>query len=116
MNVATTTTRALQQPSGTTGSYLVFMQLTKIDPAIVHWVGQTNVDITATIPQTLITRVKGEQKSEEFDNKTTVPPAYEPTTLVYNSGAWCLPWPSASRSAGIYQLYTCSRSPSSRPP
>src|SRR4029077_6369004 len=86
VDVATTTTRALQQPSGTTGSYLVFMQLTSIAPAIVHWVGQSNVNITASIPQTLITKVKDEQKSEEFDNKNTVPPAYEPTTLVYSSG------------------------------
>ena len=58
VDVATTTTRALQQPSGTTGSYLVFIQLTNIDPAIVHWVGQSNVDITATIPPTLIAKVK----------------------------------------------------------
>ena len=54
VSVATTTTRTLQQPSGTTGSYLVFMQLTNIVPAIVHWVGQSNVNITATIPPTLI--------------------------------------------------------------
>jgi len=105
VDVATTTTRALQQPSGTTGSYLVFMQLTDIDPAIVHWVGQTNVDITATIPQTLITRVKDEQKSEEFDNKTIVPPAYEPTTLVYNSGASVPALAVGVPLGGFYQLY-----------
>src|SRR5437588_9894192 len=63
VDVATTTARALQQPSGTTGSYLVFIQLTNIDPAIVHWVGQSNVNITATIPPTLIAKVKDEQKS-----------------------------------------------------
>jgi two-component system sensor histidine kinase MtrB len=105
VDVATTTTRALQQPSGTTGSYLVFMQLTRIDPAIVHWVGQSNVDITATIPQTLITRVKDEQKSEEFDNKTTVPPAYESTTLVYDSGASVPALAVGVPLGGFYQLY-----------
>ena len=105
VDVATTTTRALQQPSGTTGSYLVFMQLTNIDPAIVHWVGQSNVDITATIPQTLITKVKDEQKSEKFDNKNTVPPAYEPTTLVYSSGTSVPALAVGVPLGGFYQLY-----------
>jgi len=105
VDVATTTTRALQQPSGTTGSYLVFMQLTEIDPAIVHWVGQSNVNITASIPQTLITKVKDEQKSEEFDNKNTVPPAYEPTTLVYNSGTSVPALAVGVPLGGFYQLY-----------
>src|SRR4029077_9137433 len=82
-----------------------FMQLTRIDPAIVHWVGQSNVDITATIPQTLITKVKDEQKLEEFDNKTTAPPAYEPTTLVYNSGT-SVPALAVGVPLGrFYQLY-----------
>jgi two-component system, OmpR family, sensor histidine kinase MtrB len=105
VDVATTTTRALQQPSGTTGSYLVFMQLTEIDPAIVHWVGQSNVNITASIPQTLITKVKDEQKSEKFDNKNTVPPAYEPTTLVYNSGTSVPALAVGVPLGGFYQLY-----------
>jgi len=105
VDVAATTTRALQQPSGTTGSYLVFMQLTNIDPAIVHWVGQSNVNITATIPQTLITKVKDEQKNEEFDNKTTVPPAYEPTTLVYSSGVSVPALAVGVPLGGFYQLY-----------
>ena len=105
VDVATTTTRALQQPSGTTGSYLVFMQLTDIDPAIVHWVGQSNVNITATIPQTLITKVKDEQKSEKFDNKNTVPPAYEPTTLVYSSGTSVPALAVGVPLGGFYQLY-----------
>lgn len=107
VNVATTTARTLQQPSGTTGSYLVFIQLTKIVPAIVHWVGQTDVNITATIPPTLIAKVGDEQKSERYDNKNTVPPVYEPTTLAYGSG------PGASVPAlavgvpigSFYQLY-----------
>jgi two-component system, OmpR family, sensor histidine kinase MtrB len=86
VSVATTTARMLQQPSGSTGSYLVFMQLTDIVPPIVHWVGQTDVDIAATIPPTLIAKVTGEQKSARYDNKNSVPPAFVPTTLVYNSG------------------------------
>ncbi|HEY1000471.1 MAG TPA: HAMP domain-containing sensor histidine kinase, partial [Streptosporangiaceae bacterium] len=104
-NVATTTARALQQPSGTTGSYLVFIQLTNIDPAIVHWVGQSNVNITATIPQTLIAKVKDEQNSEKFVNKNTVPPAYEPTTLVYNSGVSVPALAVGVPLSGYYQLY-----------
>ena len=105
VDVATTTTRALQQPSGTTGSYLVFMQLTKISPAIVHWVGQSNVNITASIPPTLIAKVKGEQKGEEFVNKNSVAPAYEPTTLVYNSGNSVPALAVGVPLGGFYQLY-----------
>jgi len=105
VSVATTTTRTLQQPSGTTGSYLVFMQLTSIVPAIVHWVGQSNVNITATIPPTLIAKVTGEQKSEKFDNKNTVPPSYEPTTLVYNSGTSVPALAVGVPLGGYYQLY-----------
>ena len=105
VDVATTTARALQQPSGTTGSYLVFIQLTKISPAIVHWVGQSNVNITASIPPTLIAKVKGEQKSEAFVNKNTVPPAYEPTTLVYNSGVSVPALAVGVPLGGFYQLY-----------
>ena len=105
VKVATTTARTLQQPSGTTGSYLVFIQLTKISPAIVHWVGQSNVDITATIPPTLIAKVKDEQKTEEYVNKNTVPPAYEPTTLVYNSGTSVPALAVGVPLGGFYQLY-----------
>jgi two-component system, OmpR family, sensor histidine kinase MtrB len=105
VSVATTTTRTLQQPSGTTGSYLVFMQLTNIVPAIVHWVGQSNVNITATIPQTLIAKVTDEQKSEQFDNQNTVPPAYEPTTLIYNSGTSVPALAVGVPLGGYYQLY-----------
>jgi two-component system sensor histidine kinase MtrB len=105
VDVATTTARALQQPSGTTGSYLVFIQLTKISPAIVHWVGQSNVNITASIPPTLIAKVKGEQKGEEFVNKNSVAPAYEPTTLVYNSGVSVPALAVGVPLGGFYQLY-----------
>jgi two-component system, OmpR family, sensor histidine kinase MtrB len=88
-SVAKTTARALQASSGNTGSYyLVFIQLTNIPAATVHWVGPTNVNIGATIPPTLITKVAGEQQSQRYDNQNvdTVPPAYVPTTLVYNTG------------------------------
>ena len=88
-SVAKTTARALQAASGSSGSYyLVFIQLTNIPAATVTWVGQTNVDIGATIPPTLITKVNGEQQSQRYDNQNidTVPPIYEPTTLVYNPG------------------------------
>jgi two-component system, OmpR family, sensor histidine kinase MtrB len=86
VTVARTTARALQQASGSTGSYLVFIQLTNIEPATVHWVGHTDVNIAATIPQTLLNRVADDQHSERFDNQNTVPLTYEPTTLVYNPG------------------------------
>ena len=105
VDVATTTARALQQPSGTTGSYLVFIQLTKISPAIVHWVGQSNVNITASIPPTLIAKVKGEQKGEEYVNKNSVAPAYEPTTLVYNSGNSVPALAVGVPLGSFYQLY-----------
>jgi two-component system sensor histidine kinase MtrB len=86
VTVARTTARALQQGSGSTGSYLVFIQLTNIEPATVHWVGHTDVNIAATIPQTLLDRVADDQRSERFDNQNTVPLTYEPTTLTYNPG------------------------------
>jgi two-component system, OmpR family, sensor histidine kinase MtrB len=86
VNVARTTARALQQASGSTGSYLVFIQVTGVQPAIVHWVGDTDVDIGSTIPPTLIDRVAAHQRIERFDYQSTVPLNYEPTTLVYNSG------------------------------
>ncbi len=86
VSVARTTARALQQASGSTGSYLIFIQLTNLNPATVHWVGNTDVDIPVTIPATLISRVNGDQRNELFDNQNTVPITYEPTTLVYNSG------------------------------
>jgi two-component system sensor histidine kinase MtrB len=105
VSVATTTARALQQPSGSTGSYLVFMQLTDIIPAVVHWVGQSNLNIPATIPPTLIDKVNGEQNSEKFDNKTTAPPLYEPTTLIYNTGT-SVPGLAVGVPLGrYYQLY-----------
>ena len=88
-SAAKTTALALQQASGSTGSYyLVFIQLTNIPAATVHWVAPTSVNVGQTIPPTLITKVTGEQESQRYDNQNinTAPPVYEPTTLVYNTG------------------------------
>jgi two-component system sensor histidine kinase MtrB len=87
VSVAKTTARSLQLASENTGSYLVFIQLTKnVGFSTVDWVGQTNVDIPETIPPTLIDKVKGEQKSGKYDNQTVARLVYEPTTLFYNPG------------------------------
>ena len=87
VSVAKTTAKALQLASENTGSYLVFIQLTKnVGFSTVDWVGQTNVDIPETIPPTLIDKVAGEQKSGRFDNQTVARLVYEPTTLFYNPG------------------------------
>jgi two-component system sensor histidine kinase MtrB len=109
VSTATTTARVLQQPSGSTGSYLVFIQLTSMIPAVVHWVGQSNVNITQTIPSTLVDKVNGEQnpKGEQFDNNTNTnaAPLYEPTTLVYSSGT-SVPALAVGVPLGrYYQLY-----------
>ncbi len=87
VDAALTISNALQQFSGNTGSYLVFVQLTKNAPAGVQWVGQRDVDITATIPQDLITSVGDEQKPSKYDNASSATPFTEPTTLVYASGS-----------------------------
>jgi two-component system, OmpR family, sensor histidine kinase MtrB len=87
VSVAKTTARSLQLASENTGSYLVFIQLTKnVGFSTVDWVGQTNVDIPETIPPTLIDKVAGEQKSGRYDNQTVARLVYEPTTLFYNPG------------------------------
>jgi len=80
--------RTLQeQASGNTGSYLVFVQLTNIHGgSSVQWVGQRNVDVTATIPSDLIRQVRGEQKQVRYDNDHYAPPLAQPTTLSYASG------------------------------
>jgi two-component system sensor histidine kinase MtrB len=105
VSAATLTARTLQQPSGSTGSYLVFIQLTDIIPAVVHWVGQRDVNITATIPQVLIDKVKGEQRGESNTDKDTAAPLYEPTTLVYNSGTSVPALAVGVPLGGYYQLY-----------
>ncbi len=85
--VARITASTLQQASGNTGSYLVFIKPTNISPTYVTWVGQGNIDIQATIPQALKTKVTNDQQPSRYDNETTAPPSYQPTTLVYASGS-----------------------------
>jgi two-component system, OmpR family, sensor histidine kinase MtrB len=85
-DTALTTASTLQQASGNTGSYLVIVQLTKNAPAGGGWVGPHDVDVTATLPPTLITAVTNEQKSPTFDTASFPPPWTEPTTLVYAAG------------------------------
>ncbi|MBV9095360.1 MAG: HAMP domain-containing histidine kinase [Streptosporangiaceae bacterium] len=105
--VAQTTARALQQASDNPGSYLVFIQLTNTESAYVQWVGPRDVDIAATIPHALIRAVTGEQQVTGYNNESSAPLQYQPTTLVYDSG------PGASGPAlavGVplgpyYQLY-----------
>jgi two-component system sensor histidine kinase MtrB len=86
LNTAEQITGPLQQSSGTTGSYLVFVQLTTDGPVGVQWVGQRTVNITATIPPDLINAVAAEQREHRFDNENTVTPWSEPTTLTYAPG------------------------------
>jgi len=101
--------RTLQeQASGNTGSYLVFVQLTNIPGgSSVQWVGQRNVDVTATIPSDLIHQVGGEQKQVRYDNDNYAPPLAQPTTLSYASGPGT---PGPALAVGVplgsyYQLY-----------
>jgi two-component system, OmpR family, sensor histidine kinase MtrB len=86
LNTAETITRTLQQSSGSTGSYLVFVQLTTGGPVGVQWVGQRTVNITATIPPDLIGDVGTEQSLHRYDNEATATPWSEPTTLTYAPG------------------------------
>jgi two-component system, OmpR family, sensor histidine kinase MtrB len=104
VNVALTTTRILQQATGTTASYLVFVHLIKDAPADVPWVGQTGVD-PATIPQTLVDEVKGEQ---QYGNQATAPVHYQPTTLVYSDPGQGTNGPALAVGVPLgsyYQLY-----------
>ena len=79
-------TSALQKTSGSTGSYLVFIQLTTGGPVGVQWVGQRAVNITATIPPDLIKAVGTEQRDHRSDNDYTATPWVEPSTLTYAPG------------------------------
>jgi two-component system, OmpR family, sensor histidine kinase MtrB len=112
VNVAETTARALQQASGNTGSYLVFVHLTNDQPADVPWVGQSNVDVLATIPQgspqTLVGQVTQEQQPARFNNQSTAPPLYQPTTLVYSAPGVGTNGPALAVGVPLgpyYQLY-----------
>jgi two-component system sensor histidine kinase MtrB len=100
-------TSALQKTSGSTGSYLVFIQLTTGGPVGVQWVGQRAVNITATIPPDLIKAVGTEQRDHRSDNDYTATPWAEPTTLTYAPG---LGSSGAALAVGVplgpyYQLY-----------
>jgi two-component system sensor histidine kinase MtrB len=86
VGTAQTTAHALQQTSGLTGSYLVFVLVTNAAPGGVQWVGPRSVNPTVTIPQTLISSVAAEQESNRYDNDNTAEPWSEPTTLSYASG------------------------------
>jgi two-component system, OmpR family, sensor histidine kinase MtrB len=105
LSTAESTARVLQQTSGSTGSYLVFIHLTNGGSDGVQWVGPRDVDITATIPQDVITYVTGAQNL--YNNPTTATPWSEPTTLIYAPG---LGAPSPALAVGVplgpyYQLY-----------
>jgi two-component system, OmpR family, sensor histidine kinase MtrB len=89
LSTADAVVRTLQQASGTTGSYLVFVQLTGSAAAGVNWVGPGDVNVTATIPQDLINAVGNEQRSPfyRFDNDNVATPWIQPTTVTYTSGS-----------------------------
>ena len=89
LSTADAVVRTLQQASGTTGSYLVFVQLTGDAAAGVNWVGPGDVNITATIPQDLINAVGDEQRSPFYrsDNDNVATPWIQPTTVTYTSGS-----------------------------
>jgi len=86
VSTAQATAHALQQTSGSTGSYVVFIQLTNAASGGVQWVGPRIVNVTATIPQNLITKVGNEQQQYRFDNENIDAPWSQPTTLTYASG------------------------------
>jgi two-component system, OmpR family, sensor histidine kinase MtrB len=109
VGTAEATVRALQlqQASGSTGSYVVFIGLTNGASGGVQWVGPRDVNVTATIPQDLINEVGTEQRSNRFDNGNTIAPWSEPTTLSYTSGSGTA---GSALAVGVplgqyYQLY-----------
>jgi two-component system sensor histidine kinase MtrB len=104
--VAQVIARSLQQPSGSTGNYLVFVHLTNSSSANVPWVAQNSVNPSATVPPDLITYVSSEQRKLKYDNETSVVPEYEPTTLVQGTGASAGPALAVGVPLGpYYQLY-----------
>jgi len=108
LSTAENTAQALQQRSGNTGSYFVFIHLTDSGPGGVQWVGQSGVDVTATIPSDLIDAVNREQSGLlRYDYDTTATPWAEPTTLTYAAGSGTS---GPALAAGVplgsnYQLY-----------
>jgi two-component system sensor histidine kinase MtrB len=87
LSTADAVVRTLQQSSGTTGSYQVFVQLTGEAADGVQWFGPSDVNVTATIPQDLITAVGTEQRKSKFDNDTVPTPWIQATTVTYTSGS-----------------------------
>jgi two-component system sensor histidine kinase MtrB len=87
LGTAEAVVRTLQQASGNTGSYLVFVQLTGEASTGVQWVGPSDVNATTTIPQDLINAVGKEQTKSVFDNDTVPTPWLEPTMVTYTSGS-----------------------------
>jgi two-component system sensor histidine kinase MtrB len=86
LSIAVPIAAALQTASGSTGSYLVFVQLTDGGPVGAQWAAQRNVNITATIPPGLIADVGREQGQHRSDNDYTATPYSEPTVLTYSPG------------------------------
>ncbi len=86
--VAQNAARTLQAASGTTPSYLVFVAVADPNPALppTSWAGELTVNVAATIPQALIDRVSTEQGDDYYNNESTAPALFQPTTLVYASG------------------------------
>jgi two-component system sensor histidine kinase MtrB len=104
--VAQTIIRALQQPEGTSGDYLVFVHLTNDMATSVPWVAPTSALPSATIPSDLITRVRAEQLPEKYENPNNAVPAYQPTTLVDDNGRPTGPALAVGVPLGpYYQLY-----------
>ena len=54
--------------------HVVFIQLTNAASGGVQLVGPRSVDVTATIPQNLITKVGNEQQQSRFGNENTGAP------------------------------------------
>jgi two-component system, OmpR family, sensor histidine kinase MtrB len=107
LSTAQTIATALQKTSGSTGSYLVFIQLADSGPVVAEWVGPRNVNVTATIPPDVVTQVGTEQRLHRFDNDNPATPWSEPTTLTYAPG---LGPASPALAVGVplgpyYQLY-----------
>jgi two-component system, OmpR family, sensor histidine kinase MtrB len=104
--VAQTAVTALQLASESTDSYLVFVRLVGQGAATVPWEGDRSVAVSATIPQSLITKVDTEQADDRFNNESTALALYEPTTLVYVSGQGDGPALAVGIPLGTYyQLY-----------
>jgi two-component system sensor histidine kinase MtrB len=108
VDIAQATAHMLQLSSGSTGSYLVFVQLTSTAAGGVQWVGPRSVDVTATIPPALIAAVGNEQRRNRYDNDTAAAPWSEPTTLSYAPGSGGASGPALAVGVPLgqyYQLY-----------